>query len=301
MFSYKSTDTLSMRTDLDIRSSRPTRELRISAMDYERWVSELLKIERSGPKSNTLAATIDGFLPEVNLTQIQSVGDQGLVINRYGPLLSRNYKRQNLNFCHKKVTEPGLERRSWNMLSQDFVALPTNSTPVNWHSAGYMEDGIIALQGSRSTASSKHLDVLYGLKEGGVVWTHEDDFGDATMAPRRISYGQFCANSEHPALIQQHDGLHVSKFTLNALGNGAKNAPFGQRDSWTTLTAQYVLSHSDSRHLLISIQTDLFISASWDCENTFRQCGTRCQYSDLCVDSLIVGITLHRTQHCHSS
>ena len=240
MFSYKSTDTLSMRTNLDIRSSRPTREIRLPAMDHERWASELSNIERSGPKSSILAATIDGFLPEVSLTQIQSVGDQGLVINHYGPLLSRNYRKQNLNFCHKKVTEPGLERRSWNMLSQGFVPLPTNSTPVSWHSAGYMENGIIALHGSRLTASSKRLDVLYALKEGGVVWTQEDDFGDAAMAPKKTSYGQFCSDSEQSALIKQYDGPHVSKFTLSAFGNGAKHAPSGEKDSWTTLTAQYV-------------------------------------------------------------
>ena len=102
-----------------------------------------------------------------------------------------------------------------------------------------MENGIIDLQGSRLIASSKTANVLFGLK-GVLVWSQEDDLSDAYMTATKISYGHFCSDSDQSALIQQHDGQNVSKFTLSVLANVANHAPSGQEDSWAALATQYV-------------------------------------------------------------
>ena len=225
-------------------------------MDHKGWSSELSKIERSRPKESAAIsppATIDGLLPEANLTQIQSRADQGFVVNRYGPLLSHNYRKQTLNFCNKKVTESGTERRSWNMLSQDLIGIPKELASMSWHLAEHLENGVIALQGSRLPEASKSSAVLMGIKGNTSLWTHQYDLDHVDMSPVKLIYGHFCSGSEYSALIQQQDNLQSSQFTLWAFTAGAGNAPAGENLSWKTPKAQYAVSTNYLEHLLMSL------------------------------------------------
>lgn len=234
--------TIYRREDLasrsDLRSIRYNRD-ELGQAEYKKMLDE---VNASGPRKDPLLATVSGLVPEVDVTQYRALNSTRIIVNHYSTLSTRNYQNRTLSFCKVKPA-PGRTKRSWNLVNQSLVKIPSLFEGAVWSSLQYVpSDEITIVYGFKE--SGQHIwSCFLGLRGSQLLWTWESSAISKDFNSGEILVGKLDRSSESLAIVQRNSGRLDDMLSVYHFEDGVDKPPKLKGEPWmSTKTGYYALS-----------------------------------------------------------